>query len=625
MNDQPDVIVAIDLGTTYTGMAFFSSTIGVAWMTQRTPIQVVNEWPGSGDRAERKVPTILIYNPDGKVSSWGFSCADDDDPHNVKTRREFFKIFIDQDTLDVAQHQGLTNVPRSTIEAEGFVADYLRQIYAQIKETVEVQMGLSPYSNWGHLAVEFMFSVPTTWTSHSIINTFKGIIRNAGFGLEGPRHKAVVDLTEAQAAAVATLKNSPVKFQLGTVFLTVDAGGGTTDLALMQVTSTDEAFPKMAQISAVRGVGVGATLVDRAFMRLVTQRFAAFPDIQQLLPPDYSARFSQSHAFRMVKHKFGEKAYTLPVYKITMDGVAADFSHPGLGIEGGKMVFSYQEIQSLFELQIDGITKKITEQLDWLRDNNMPQQVKQQFMVLSGGLGSSAYVRQRLQQQFMSFPHPNATQVTVLPCKDPQLVVVQGLLLNKKQQADSGNIAPTLATTVARASYGVIVQEIYSPQLHYNEDQVRDTYDPSKVWAINQIQWLIRKGDVLDPNQPIVKSFEIRLGQNETTRSWDSTIVMSPNEPQFLPRSLKQAGAVKLCEVKSNLSGVQQEQLVLKEKRGTCFTRGYKFYICQFDIRVIVAPADLRFELWFGGHKFAGNHEPIAISWDDLGSRVKSG
>ena len=114
-------------------------------------------------------------------------------------------------------------------------------------------------------------------------------------------------------------------------------------------------------------------------------------------------------------------------------------------------------------------------------------------MVLSGGLGSSAYVRQRLQQQFMSFPHPNATQVTVLPCKDPQLVVVQGLLLNKKQQADSGNIAPTLATTVARASYGVIVQEIYSPQLHYNEDQVRDTYDPSKVWAINQIQWLIRK------------------------------------------------------------------------------------------------------------------------------------
>jgi len=85
------------------------------------------------------------------------------------------------------------------------------------------------------------------------------------------------------------------------------------------------------------------------------------------------------------------------------------------------------------------------------------------------------------------------------------------------------------------------------------------------------------------------------------------------------------AGAIKLCEVKSNLTGVQQEQLVLREKRGTCFTRGYKFYICQFDVRVIVGPADLRFELWFGGQRFAGNHEPIAVSWDDLGSKVKSG
>lgn len=69
------------------------------------------------------------------------------------------------------------------------------------------------------------------------------------------------------------------------------------------------------------------------------------------------------------------------------------------------------------------------------------------------------------------------------------------------------------------------------------------------------------------------------------------------------------AGAFKICGVKSNLQGVRQEQLVLKHKRGTCFSRGYRFFVCQFDIRVIVAPADLRFELWFAGEKFSGNHE----------------
>jgi len=82
-------------------------------------------------------------------------------------------------------------------------------------------------------------------------------------------------------------------------------------------------------------------------------------------------------------------------------------------------------------------------------------------------------------------------------------------------------------------------------------------------------------------------------------------------------------GATQLCEVRSNLDGVKQEELVHKYKRGTCFKRGYKFYVCQFDVRVIIAPADLRFELWFGGQKFSGNHEPISITWDEQGTKVK--
>ena len=41
------------------------------------------------------------------------------------------------------------------------------------------------------------------------------------------------------------------------------------------------------------------------------------------------------------------------------------------------------------------------------------------------------------------------------------------------------------------------------------------------------------------------------------------------------------------------------------------------------DIRVMVAPADLRFELWFAGEKFSGNHEPISVTWDDEGTKVK--
>ena len=160
-------------------------------------------------------------------------------------------------------------------------------------------------------------------------------------------------------------------------------------------------------------------------------------------------------------------------------------------------------------------------------------------MVLSGGLGSSTYVRETLQNHLSAFPHPNAQQVQTLPCMDPQLVVIRGLLLDRQQSLDTGNMS-VLAARVARASYGVVVQEVYSPNVHFNEDIRPDAYEPTKRWAVNQIQWLIRKGDIITPNVPLVKAFEIRVGPNDGNRAWDSEIVVSHNEPNVLPRSLKQ-------------------------------------------------------------------------------------
>ncbi|KAJ3963076.1 hypothetical protein N0V92_000217 [Colletotrichum tropicale] len=584
MSEKPDVLVSVDLGTTFTG---------VAWMTPRTPIQIINDWPGSGDRGERKVPTVLTYNADGSLSKWGFMCADEEEN---KLRREFFKIFIDEDTLEAWQQRGLPNAPRNVAEAEKLVTDFLKEVYAHVKESIETQVGRQHTGGWTDMAVTFLFSVPTTWTKMETINAFKRIIHDAGFGAEGSRHFAQVDLTEAEAAAVATLKTSAVNFHMGSLFLTVDAGGGTTDLAVMQITSTDPQYPQMSQISQVKGVGIGASLIDVAFIHLVNQRLSAFPDVQRFLPRDFAFRMSRSHHFKTVKHKFGERAYMQPVFKMQLEGVSHDFNHPGLRIVDGRMLFTMQEIQALFDVQIEGIMRCIREQLDRLIQKQQPQAI--------------------------SYSHQNAEKVAVIPCQDPQLVVVRGLLLDHQQRMETGRLS-VLATRIARASYGVVIKEVYSPQMHFNEDIQNDAFDPKKKWAVNQIRWLIRKGDIVDPNAPLVHSLAISLGAGDTQRSWDANIVISHNEPTFLPRSLKHAGATKLCDVKSNLTGVQQNQLVLKHKRGSCFSKGTTYYILNFDVRVIIAPADIRFELWFGGQKFSGNHEPIAVTWDEDG--VKAG
>ncbi|KAK8137319.1 hsp70 family chaperone [Apiospora sp. TS-2023a] len=614
MSSTPDIIVSVDLGTTYTG---------VAWTTPRRSIDVLHNWPGTGDGSEKKVPTILLY-PKGQPTpaSWGYSCIYNES--SDLTRREFFKIFLDQETLDATRRQGLSasaGVPETTAEARKYVTDFLRHVYEHTKDTVERETARLHRGGWADLTVEFLFSVPTTWTNQGIINDFKQAIREAGFGTEGPRHSAAVDLTEAEAAAVATLKYSPAEFAQGDVFMCIDAGGGTTDLALMQVTSVDAAFPQMKQIAEVQGTGIGASQVDRLFARLVAQRLSAFPDVLAQLPQNLPARMARSPYFRMMKYTFGERAFMeLPRHFVQMEGVSCDFNHTEAGIDQGRMIFTIGEFEALFDPAVQGIISKVTEQLNWLQKRGRTEQVR--YFVLSGGLGSNKYVQNKLQAHFENSGHPNAGQVAILCAQEPQLVVVRGLLEDRKQRMESGNMS-VLASRIARVSYGVVVKQVYSPIHHFDADVQEDQFDKTTKFALNQIQWLIRKGDTVTPGNPLVKTLQIRLAADDTTRAWDTQFVVSHNEPSFLPASMKHAGAVRLCEVKSNLTGVEQHQLTMKHKRGTCFKAGYKFYICEFEIRVIVAPADLRFELWFGGTKFSSDHEPITVTWDEDGARTK--
>jgi hypothetical protein len=38
---------------------------------------------------------------------------------------------------------------------------------------------------------------------------------------------------------------------------------------------------------------------------------------------------------------------------------------------------------------------------------------------------------------------------------------------------------------------------------------------------------------------------------------------------------------------------------------------------------VLVAPADLKFELWFKGNKYSSVHDPVTIRWDPIGAQEK--
>lgn len=279
-----------------------------------------------------------MYNEAKELSTWGFLCEEDDTPS--AQRREFFKIFLDKMNLLEAQIKGLQGAPESIAQAQQFITDYLRQVYVHVKSTIEHQTGIGPFTGWKDLAVEFVFSVPTTWRTLEIINTFKAAVADAGFGTEGPRHSSTVELTESEAAAVATIKSTAVSFAKDDIFLTVDAGGGTTDFALMQVMDAAEPFPTLKQLTQVDGVGIGSTLIDRAFLDLVEDRIFPHANLVEQLPPDCIENLVRSERFKTTKHKFGEKVYSAAEYKLPMEGMGFKFNHEGARIESGRFLLT---------------------------------------------------------------------------------------------------------------------------------------------------------------------------------------------------------------------------------------------------------------------------------------------
>lgn len=80
-------------------------------------------------------------------------------------------------------------------------------------------------------------------------------------------------------------------------------------------------------------------IIDKNFRYLVSDRLQRYPQVQQYLPTDCTMKLSQSPYFLSVKYKFGQQIYDNDFFRIQMGGVYHAFSHPGIGVEDGHMLF----------------------------------------------------------------------------------------------------------------------------------------------------------------------------------------------------------------------------------------------------------------------------------------------
>ena len=120
--------------------------------------------------------------------------------------------------------------------------------------------------------------------------------------------------------------------------LVYDAGGGTTDLACLEVVGVDDGQPELRELTVVDGQNIGATNVDVAFEKMVEER------LEKVEPKlDNRTAWTMMHEpdFAGWKCNFGQEDNKIfNSFPITVPMIESNFSHRGARIRDGKMHFS---------------------------------------------------------------------------------------------------------------------------------------------------------------------------------------------------------------------------------------------------------------------------------------------
>lgn len=370
--------------------------------------------------------------------------------------------------------------------------DYFLFLY----RTIEARLKGELASTWENAKIEYIFSVPTTWRPLPTVERFRKIIAAAGFG-SCPNHKASIGLTEAEAAAVHTARSMPGIFRENEVLFVCDIGGGTTDLSVFRVKDTIGGSLSLEQLDVVFGANIGAAQLDSIFEKAVLERLEyADRTIPTGLPDLNTAAWEMriSKEYQNAKCDYGseESLADTETFAVRVPKLDPTYTNEQFEINRGEMYFQRDDLKGIFDEQTSKLFDMMDKQLASLHQKHPNEQVA--HLVLSGGLGNSAYVQSCLRSRyaFGNSAHGNARSIQIRVAPDPQLVVCKGNVADRVAKLKSGQ--SILGWRCCRASYGTKCKMLYNPNLpqHIGLRTETDGLD-GKTYVVDCVDWFIKK------------------------------------------------------------------------------------------------------------------------------------
>ncbi|KDQ54562.1 hypothetical protein JAAARDRAFT_38238 [Jaapia argillacea MUCL 33604] len=563
-SDEGKLVVSIDFGTTFSGVAYGSSRIAGG------RVQQILQWPGSFEQF-RKVPTCLLYNEQGQVIAWGIE-AKNASPMPGTTRCEWFKLFLEPNALrdDGAIDPRLPAIPPGKT-ALCLIIDFLSCLWEYAKEQITREIGAVADLD----AADVWVTVPAAWDAKGCDMMREaaiqaGLVQSARAGDREWRDRLRI-ITEPEAAAVHCAHLTELhKLKPSQNFIICDAGGGTVDLATYKVIG-ELANLEIAEMCARSGANCGSLFLDLRFRELVKTLLEDHPahlDAASLAYFMYS--FSETDKLAYMGDSDDEKLFYFTCFNVE------DPDDPEVGLVNGELAIPGVLLRrEVFEPVVNQVVSLIEEQL-----RKTDQRID--ALLLVGGFSGSEYLFKRVEDTFGS------RIKTIARPADYDTATMRG--------AAQYGLArrPLVSSAIVPRSYIMKVklpadQEDWMKRPAY----IREN-DSGVSVCENRLQYLVIKGAILRKGQRVRTKF-CKFSQSAQDHMFVATLYTSDSDKVM--RYSDEGETTELCKWTVDLASLPTFQ------RNANLPQPNGFYT-EFELGLELDSAEVRGILMFEGQEW---------------------
>ncbi|KAN0071932.1 hypothetical protein V8E54_009661 [Elaphomyces granulatus] len=594
------LVIAIDYGTTYTGIAVATPTGNKAYLNE---IDIINI---SGDvmSNDEKIPSVISYSPasENQERQWGSSLSSNAVAMvhtklalDVRDNSEELDLILQ--ALDgmhnlqiqyIREHQGSPPYPWN--RPEEIVEDYLTKVFDAFLEEMTTRLAQGfPQELRDRLPVDIVVTIPARWPYRAKNSTFRALTR-AGFNRSTfPQLTDMLLVSEPEAAAIYTARylkelDGADFLKKEECFTLCDAGGGTVDVVSYEVKQLQPTF-ELEAATLPTGSKCGSIFVDLAFKKWLRD-ILGDKYYQRLDPSQLDSKIGSHHVegqrmrelmqgFDKHKRKFNRDHRDIkmdlpyPLHNLNKDNK----------VVGGEITITNEDMRSFFNPCVNQIIELIQGQINQI--NMKRTRVKNIFLV--GGFAESEYLQQEIELSLglrhIQLRRPNTSWTAVV-----------------RGAAIFGIEKPVIpAMSASSRSYGVSVSESFSEIRHSVQD--RFVHPIARVpMAQEQLLWLIKKGDLILSDGP--KVIEQRFAKTfSETDPRTGTLPIYSYDDKDIPERLanSQRELTETCKLEYDLTNIPLREFKRHKPPGS----NTPFYTTSLLLILKLDPHILKIELYW--------------------------